>query len=46
MTTGVTLTDLDNVSVRVPVLTVAYVPEIDAGAVAEPVATALSTASS
>lgn len=41
VTLGVTLTVLDNVNVLVPVDTVALVPDIEAGAVAEPLATAL-----
>ena len=40
VTTGVTLTDFVSVSVLVPVDTVADVPLIEFGAVAEPLATA------
>ena len=39
VTLGVTLTVLDNVSVFVPVLTVADVPVIEDGAVTEPLGT-------
>ena len=41
VTAGVTLTDLESVSVFVPVLTDAEVPVIEAGAVAEPASTDL-----
>ena len=46
VTLGVTLTVLDNVSVFVPVLTVADVPVIEAGAVTVPLATAFDACDS